>query len=82
MNKETIEKDLTAYLKQELNVEEEIETSMDLFEEGIIESVFLEKYFSFVEQKYSIEIDEKFFFDDKIASVSGLAEIILELKGT
>lgn len=52
----------------------------DLFEEGFISSIQFERFISFIEERFKVRFDEKYFFDERFSSVSGISDIILEIR--
>ena len=76
-----IERILSAFLRDELGVEDEaFSEESDLFEEGYVDSIHLETFFGFVEDTFRVTLEEEQFFDDRIATVSGIARMVLELR--
>ncbi|MBN2534269.1 MAG: hypothetical protein JXB88_15370 [Spirochaetales bacterium] len=79
MTKELLAQKIIKYIQDEFNVEDEnLNANCDIFEDGYIESVHLEKFFTFIENEFNILIDDDLFFDDRISVINGIAEIILE----
>ena len=82
MNMQKIEKILTEFIKTEFNVDDSgLSQTSNLFEDGYIDSVNLEAFFVFIENRFHILLSEDMFFDERIATISGIADIILELQG-
>ena len=80
-NKIEIENVIQKFILDELDVENKnFTTKSNLFEDGYIDSVRLEKVFGFIEEYFVIMLDEDHFFDDRISSISGMSEIIMEIK--
>jgi len=52
----------------------------NLFEDGYVDSINLEAFFSFIESRFDVLFREELFFDERITTVSGIADIIVELK--
>jgi acyl carrier protein len=83
MNIEHIEHQLINYIRKKFDIiDEDLSPISDLFEDGYIESVHLEKFFSGIEQKYNIYFEEDLFFEDRISTIQGIAEIIVEKKSS
>ncbi|MCP4630558.1 MAG: hypothetical protein GY850_44655 [bacterium] len=54
--------------------------SSNLFEDGYVDSIHLETFFGFIEHRFEVLLREDLFFDERITSISGIADIILELR--
>jgi acyl carrier protein len=54
--------------------------SSNLFEGGYVDSIHLETFFGFIEQRFDVLLREDLFFDERITSISGIADIVLELR--
>ncbi len=54
--------------------------SSNLFEDGYVDSIHLEAFFGFIEHRFDVLLREDHFFDERITSISGIADIILELR--
>lgn len=81
MNKEEIVSKIISYLKSELEItDENFSDDSDLFEEGYIESIRLEKIFTYLEREFKITFNDDCFFDERISKVSGIADIISTLQ--
>jgi len=82
MSTQEIEERIIQYLRVEFSIDDvELCSSSDLFEDGYIQSIHLEKFFGGVEKIYSITFEEELFFDERITTISGIAEIIMEKEG-
>jgi acyl carrier protein len=74
-----VEGELFKFIKDHLNpVDENFTFHSNLFEDGYIDSVRLEKLFSYVEDTFNLVFEEDHFFDERISSIAGIAEIIRE----
>ena len=81
--KSKIESQILNYLCEKFDFEadeREFLRESDLFEDGIIDSVYLEDFFGYIEDCFSVELGEDFFFDERISTITGISEMILELK--
>jgi acyl carrier protein len=54
----------------------------NLHENGIIDSLALAAFISFLETEFDLRIEDKYFFDERFSCVRGLAEIIREIEDT
>jgi acyl carrier protein len=52
----------------------------NLFEDGYVDSIHLETFFGFIETRFDVLLREDLFFDERITTISGIADIILELR--
>ena len=81
MTKQDIGDILFSYIRDTFDVADEgFSHESDLFEDGYVDSIHLEAFFSFIETTFDLILEEDHFFDERITTVSGIAEIIFELK--
>jgi acyl carrier protein len=74
-----IEGELFGFIKDHLDaVDDDLTFHSNLFEDGYIDSVRLEKLFGYVEDTFNLVLEEDHFFDERISSIAGIAEIIRE----
>ena len=76
-----IEKQLSEFICTEFGVTDGgFSRKSNLFEDGYVDSIHLEAFFGFIETTFELTLQEDQFFDERIATVAGIAEIILEIK--
>ena len=81
-SRDDIEKALSEFIRNEFGVDDNgFSNRSDLFEDGYVDSIHLESFFGFIEKHFDLVLNEDQFFDERISTISGIAEIILELKG-
>jgi len=83
MKREKIVDIVGTYIRQEFGVEandSRLSDDIDLFENGIVDSVGIVGLISFIEQKFDLRFDEEMLYDDRFSSLNGIAGIISELK--
>ncbi len=78
-SKKEIVKVLMGFVCNELGVDDpDFGPSSDLFEDGYVDSIHLERFFSFIEETFGIVLEEDNFFDPRIATLEGLSDLVLE----
>jgi len=81
--KDEIKSILFNYARDQFSIDDENFSSeeSDLFENGYVDSLNLETLFSFIEDTFDVIFQEEQFLDERISTISGIADIIIELKG-
>lgn len=80
MNIEEIKSKITAYLKSELNVEEDFENSTKLLSLGILDSFSAISIMTFVENEFSVSVDVETVTMDNFDSVDEISNMVIKLK--
>ena len=79
--KHHIETILSEFITTEFGVDNDgFSSDSNLFEDGYVDSIHLETFFGFIEGRFEVLLREDLFFDERITTLSGIADIILELK--
>lgn len=58
-----------------------VDRSVDMFEEGIVDSFGFVEMVSFIEKEFGIELSDDDLESDEIATIEGLTQIILDKAG-
>lgn len=81
MPKHEIETVLSEFITLEFGAgDDRFSPGSNLFEDGYVDSIHLETFFGFIERRFDVLFREDHFFDERIATISGIADIVLELK--
>lgn len=81
LEKRHIETILSEFITTEFGVGDDgFSCSSNLFEDGYVDSIHLETFFGFIERRFNVLLREDLFFDERITRISGIADIILELR--
>ena len=79
--KHHIEAILSEFIITEFGVGDDgFSSESNLFEDGYVDSIHLETFFGFIERRFDVLLREDLFFDERITRISGIADMILELK--
>ncbi len=87
MQKRRLEKNdirgiLLAFIRNEFGVDDRgFSADSNLFEDGYVDSIRLESFFAFLENSFELTFQERYFFDERISTITGIAEIIIEIEG-
>ncbi|MBN2534267.1 MAG: hypothetical protein JXB88_15360 [Spirochaetales bacterium] len=79
---ENIKQELYEYIRENFHIKDDdnkFTYDVNLFEEGYIDSMGLVSYIAYLEEKYYIEIGEKYLYDERFLNIEGQSEIILEI---
>lgn len=79
MNKIEVVKALKNYIIEETNLSDEIlvRTDIDLFEEGILDSLMVISLMAFCQDEFNCDFDSNEFSEDSLKSIDLLAEFIV-----
>ena len=81
VTKHHIEMILSEFIKTEFGLGNDgFSYNSNLFEDGYVDSIHLETFFGFIEHRFDVLLREDHFFDERITSISGITDIILELR--
>ena len=83
MNREDIQKEIMRFIQKEFKVNPDnhgLDLNCDIFEEGYVDSLGINKLIAFLEKRFEVEINEDYFLDDRFVSIQGQTDIILDLK--
>jgi acyl carrier protein len=71
------------FVRREFNVsaaDPGFDRSVDLFENGYVDSVGVAELLEYVTQEFNVEIPETELFSDEFSSIQGIASIVARLK--
>jgi acyl carrier protein len=77
-----IRQKILQYVKKEYCVPEhdtKFSDTVDLFEEGYVDSLKLIKFIAFLEDEFNVDIEEEYLYDERFLTIAGQSEIIFEL---
>jgi acyl carrier protein len=78
---ESLQNKLIDFMCNELGVSDNSVTpEANIFEDGIVDSILIETFLVWIEDTFDITFDESHFFDERFGNISGIAEIIQELR--
>lgn len=80
MNREMVSQKVEEFIKRSLN-QEQIKPDENLFELGIIHSLFSVQLMIFLEKVFKIEIDEDEFSLENIPSLNSIVDFVMEQQG-
>jgi acyl carrier protein len=72
------------FVRREFNVsaaDPGFDRSVDLFENGYVDSVGVAELLEYVTQEFEVEIPESELFSDEFSSIQGIASIVARLQG-
>jgi acyl carrier protein len=82
ITQEEIQEKIAAYIMQTYNISSEDKNftyTVNLFEEGYVDSIGLVKFIAFMEESFGITVEEDVLYDERFLTIQGQSEIVLEL---
>jgi len=78
MNSHEIELQLAGFLHQHADVFEEFDTTTDLIEEGILDSLLVTDLVLFTQQQFGIELSARDISPENLSSIERMARLICD----
>jgi acyl carrier protein len=82
MNQSEVADSVETFVRREFNVSASdpgFDRSVDLFENGYVDSVGVAELLEYVTQEFEVEIPESELFSDEFSSIQGIASIVARL---
>ena len=83
MNPSEVADSVETFVRREFNVsaaDPGFDRSVDLFENGYVDSVGVAELLEYVTQEFEVEIPESELFSDEFSSIQGIASIVARLQ--
>jgi acyl carrier protein len=84
VNPSEVADSVETFVRREFNVsaaDQGFDRSVDLFENGYVDSVGVAELLEYVTQEFEVEIPESELFSDEFSSIQGIASIVARLQG-
>jgi acyl carrier protein len=84
VNPSEVADSVETFVRREFNVsaaDPGFDRSVDLFENGYVDSVGVAELLEYVTQEFEVEIPESELFSDEFSSIQGIASIVARLQG-